>query len=686
MTEAVFAAEPTRLLIAAAAGIILLLLLIIKFKIHPVLSLLISALFIGLGAGMPVPTLVSTVEKGAGETLQGIVLLIGLGSLFGGILEVSGGAQCVAQTLVNKFGEKKAGIALGITGLVVGTTVFFEAGVVILIPLAFGLAKKTKKSTLYYVIPLLAGLATGFAFIPPSAGSVLVANMLNVDLGVMIAVGVPVGMLSLIFAGILWSKYIGSKIDTGLPSNIQEVREADEANLPKFSTVLCIILVPLVLILCSTVSEYIPGIDAVRPVLEFLGTPFVALVIAVLFAMYFLGRKQGYDGEQMKKILDRSLRPTGQILLVITGGGIIRWVLQDCGMGDIIGPALEKSGLPLVLVAFLIAALIRASVGAAVVAMTMAAGIMAAMPGVAELSPVYLAAMVCAINGGAPANVAVAASRLGAHTAFIGKAGNDMHGGFLRSVLQKEKVDTKGLLLDDQYFTTLAFVDVNASGERTFSFARKPGADTKIKKEEIDVDVVDHTSIFHVGSLSLTDQPSRDTTFYAVKRAKNKGSIISYDPNYRASLWTSEETAMKHMRSLISYVDVMKISDEETELLTGYKEVEKAAEALFRQGVKIVAVTLGGNGAYIYCKEGGGIIPGFAVEHVADTNGAGDSFWGGFLYKLSKAGEKPEDLTKEEIAKYAEFGNAVASLCVEKKGAIPAMPCLEQVKERMAGK
>ena len=129
----------------------------------------------------------------------------------------------------------------------------------------------------------------------------------------------------------------------------------------------------------------------------------MALVIAVLFAMYFLGKKQGYDGEQLKKILDRSLRPTGQILLVITGGGIIRWVLQDCGMGEIIGPALEKSGLPLVLVAFLIAALIRASVGAAVVAMTMAAGIMAAMPGVAELSPVYLAAMVCAINGGATA-------------------------------------------------------------------------------------------------------------------------------------------------------------------------------------------------------------------------------------------------------------------------------------------
>ena len=403
MTETVFAAEPSRLLIAAAAGILLLLLLIIKFKLHPILSLLIAALVLGLGAGMPVPTLVSTVEKGAGDTLQGIVLLIGLGSLFGGILEVSGGAQCVAQTLINKFGEKKAGIALGITGLVVGTTVFLEAGVVILLPLAFGLARKTGKSTLYYVIPILAGLATGFAFIPPSAGSVLVANMLGVDLGVMIAVGVPTGIISLILAGIFWSKFIGKRIHAELPAGSQEAKASEDGKLPSFDTVLAIILVPLVLILTNTVSAYIPALEPVRPVLEFLGTPFVALIIAVFCAMYFLGTKAGYDAEELKKIMDRSLRPTGQILLVITGGGIIRWVLQDCGMGEIIGPALEKSGLPLIIVAFLIAALVRASVGAAVVAMTMAAGIMAAMPAVAGLSPVYLAAMVCAINGGATA-------------------------------------------------------------------------------------------------------------------------------------------------------------------------------------------------------------------------------------------------------------------------------------------
>lgn len=288
--------------------------------------------------------------------------------------------------------------------------------------------------------------------------------------------------------------------------------------------------------------------------------------------------------------------------------------------------------------------------------------------------------------GGAPANVAVAAEKLGAHTAFIGKAGSDMHGKFLKSVLKKENVDTKGLILDEQYFTTLAFVEVSETGERTFAFARKPGADTKIQKEEVDIDILDNTNIFHVGSLSLTDQPARDTTFYAVQRAKNKGSIISYDPNYRGSLWKDEETAKQHMRSLVPYVDLMKISDEETALLTDYKDVQEAAEALYRQGVKIVAVTLGGKGAYIYCREGGIEVPGFNVTQVEDTNGAGDSFWGGFLYKISTSGKLLDELTMKELAEYARFGNAVASLCVEKKGAIPAMPELSQVEERLRNK
>ncbi|MBS5144121.1 MAG: carbohydrate kinase [Butyricicoccus pullicaecorum] len=285
--------------------------------------------------------------------------------------------------------------------------------------------------------------------------------------------------------------------------------------------------------------------------------------------------------------------------------------------------------------------------------------------------------------GGAPANVAVAAAKLGAHTTFIGKAGKDMHGEFLQEILKNERVDTKGLLLDERYFTTLAFVNINQAGERTFSFARKPGADTKIRREEIDTALLDNARIFHVGSLSLTDEPARDTTFYAVKRAKDSGSLISYDPNYRASLWENEQTAKKHMRSMLPYVDLMKISEEETGLLTDCGDVQEAAKALYVQGVSVVVVTLGGKGAYVYGKAGGRMVAGFPVTHLADTTGAGDSFWGGFLYKICTA-EKPfEELTIDELAAYTRFGNAVASLCVEKKGAIPAMPALCQVEERM---
>lgn len=402
MEQTVFVANPTRLLIAAAVGIVVLLLLIIKFKLHPVISMMIAAIIIGVGAGMPLTMISDTVEKGVGKTLQGIALLVGLGSMFGGILEVSGGAQRIAQTLIDKLGQKKAGVALGITGLVIGTTVFFEAGVVVLIPLAFSVAKQTKKSTLYYAIPLLAGLASGYAFVPPSAGSVVVADSLGVNLGVMIMVGIPTALICMVVAGVIWGRFIGDKVFTKLPVNVEEIKD-EPKELPPFGLVLGVILIPLVLILISTISKYLPIPANVQNVLAFIGKPFLALTIATLAAMYFLGIKRGYTGEQLKKILDHSLRPVGMILLVIASGGVIRWMLQDSGLGEIIGPALEKSGMPLILVAFLIALLVRASVGSSMVAMTMASGIMATMPAVMATSVLYRAAMCCAICGGATA-------------------------------------------------------------------------------------------------------------------------------------------------------------------------------------------------------------------------------------------------------------------------------------------
>lgn len=404
MADPTFMADPTRLVVSAIIGIVLLLALIIKFKLHPVLSMMVSAIFIGIGAGMPLDLVASTVTKGVGMTIQNIALLIGLGSMFGQILEESGGAKKIAQTFIDKFGQGHSSWALGITGLVIGTTVFFEAGVVVLIPLAFSVASQTKKSTLYYGIALLAGLAAGYAFVPPSAGSVLVAGTLGVDLGTLILVGVPTAFIAMAVAGVAWGRNVGGRFFVEVPEHVAAAEEeGDQKEAPSFGMVLAIVLTPLCLILLGTLSSYIPIPKQVADVLSFIGKPFVALTLATLVAMYLLGTRRGYTGAELKALLDRSLKPVGMILLVIACGGVIRWMLQDCSLGQVIGPVLESSPLPLVVVGFLIAVLVRASVGSSIVAMTMASGIMAAMPAVAASSVLMRAAICIAICGGATA-------------------------------------------------------------------------------------------------------------------------------------------------------------------------------------------------------------------------------------------------------------------------------------------
>ena len=250
------ALNPGRLVAAAVIGLVLLLVLIIKFKVQAMVAILIGAIAIGLLAGMPYEQIVTAVNDGIGNTLKGIALLVGLGSMFGAILEVSGGAQTLAVTMVKRFGDQKAAWALGITGLVIAMPVFFDAGLIILIPLAFSLAKKTKKSTLCYAIPLLAGLAVGHAFIPPTPGPILVANMLGVELGYVIIVGLLAGTVAMIVAGPMFGKFIGSKIYVPVPKSVQEMEECDETKLPGFLTVVSIILIPLVLIILSRPTNW----------------------------------------------------------------------------------------------------------------------------------------------------------------------------------------------------------------------------------------------------------------------------------------------------------------------------------------------------------------------------------------------------------------------------------------------
>ncbi len=282
--------------------------------------------------------------------------------------------------------------------------------------------------------------------------------------------------------------------------------------------------------------------------------------------------------------------------------------------------------------------------------------------------------------GGAPANVLVCAKNLGSETAFIGKAGQDMHGTFLKETLEHAGVDTEGFILDDNYFTTLAFVDLNEQGERTFSFGRKPGADTQMTPVEMNMEIINDSKIFHVGSLSLTHEPARSATFFAIEKARKNGVIISYDPNYRASLWENVEKAKEQMQRIIP--DIMKISDEETHLLTSHSDYKEAAKELFEKGVEVVVVTIGSEGAYVYNKDGGQHVKGFKSQ-VVDTTGAGDAFWGGFLHKIAECEKTLHEISLEEIAGFARFANAGASLCVEGNGAIPAMPSLDDVLHRV---
>lgn len=395
------ALNPGRLVAAAVIGLVLLLVLIIKFKIQAMVAILIGAIVIGLGAGMPFDQIVTAVNDGIGNTLKGIALLVGLGSMFGAILEISGGAQTLAVTMVKWFGDRKAAWALGITGLVIAMPVFFDAGLIILIPLAFSLAKRTKRSSLFYVIPLLAGLAVGHAFIPPTPGPVLVATMLNVDLGWVILVGIFCGIFAMIVAGPVWGAICGNRYDVPVPERVANQEDFDESKLPNFWTIVGIILIPLVLIILDSVAGVVPAMAGVQPILGFLGEPFVALLIATVAAMLVLGIRHGYSTEELEKIMTKSLEPTGLILLVTACGGVLRYMLQYSGLGDMIGEAVASANLPIVVVAFIVAALVRICVGSATVAMTMAAGIIAAMPEIANLSPLYLACTTAAVAGGA---------------------------------------------------------------------------------------------------------------------------------------------------------------------------------------------------------------------------------------------------------------------------------------------
>lgn len=285
--------------------------------------------------------------------------------------------------------------------------------------------------------------------------------------------------------------------------------------------------------------------------------------------------------------------------------------------------------------------------------------------------------------GGAPANFLAALSEMGAKTALLGKVGTDAFGHMLTATLAKAGIETKGLIATDDVFTTLAFVTLSEFGNREFSFARKPGADTCVSFEEIDLSLIDETRILHFGTLSLTDEPARSTTYRVVDYAKQAGKLITYDPNLRKPLWRNLSEAKEQLLWGLSRADVVKISDEEVEFLFDMDAETGAAHILENYGVKLVFVTCGADGCYFRNALCNGYVPALRNIKVIDTTGAGDIFGGSAVWKLLEFNKRPDKLNRTELEEIVRFACAAAGLSTTRAGGISSVPAKEEVLEAL---
>ncbi|AUA11624.1 GntP family permease [Streptomyces samsunensis] len=411
------------LLTVAALGIALLLYLIIKVRLQPFVALLGVSIAVGLAAGLSVTELFGTVQKsdavsliesGMGGILGHIAIIIGLGTMLGAILEVSGGAEALSARLLGLFGERRAPLAMGLTGLIFGIPVFFDVGIFVLAPIVYAAAKRSGKSILLYAMPLLAGLSMTHAFLPPHPGPVAAAGLLHVDLGWVILMGIVVGIPS-VLAAWGYSAWIGNRIFVPVPQDMVEAAEESReavaaqqraagttpAEQPvSVATVLAIIGTPLVLILCATFSSVALDPSTGRSVIEFFGHPFVALTIALLLAYYLLGIRRGWSRKSLETVSTASLKPVGNILLVVGAGGVFGAVLKGSGVAQALADAFDSAGLPVIVLAWLISVVLRVAQGSATVAIVTTAGIVTPMLSEGDYSQAHLALVIMSISAG----------------------------------------------------------------------------------------------------------------------------------------------------------------------------------------------------------------------------------------------------------------------------------------------
>ncbi|MEO9964286.1 MAG: gluconate:H+ symporter [Reichenbachiella sp.] len=388
-----------QLLSAVLVGIAILLFLILYFKIQAFLALLIASIAVGLMSGMEPVSIMDSMKNGMGNTLGFVATVVGLGAIFGTILEHSGAAGSLATVLLSKMGEKRAPWAMTLTGFVIAIPVFFDVAFIILIPLIYSLQRKSGKSLYLFAIPLLAGLAATHSFIPPTPGPVAVADILGADLGMVILFGFIVGLPAVIISGPLLAKRLAKETFIAAPplkDNAEEVKLK-----PNLLLVLFIIATPIVLIVLNTLSQTWLDDGLIKSWLQFFGHPFSSLIIANLMAWYFLGIRSGFTKESLAEMSTKSLAPAGIIILLTGAGGVFKQILMDTGAGKMLADAFAENLSSPFIFAFIMAALMRVAQGSATVAMITSAGMTAALISSASLSPAQLALLVIAIASGA---------------------------------------------------------------------------------------------------------------------------------------------------------------------------------------------------------------------------------------------------------------------------------------------
>lgn len=395
------------LLLIAAGAIALILLLIIVFKVHAFLTLIIVSLLTAVAAQVPISAIARTLTDGLGGTLGTVAILVALGAMLGRLIEHSGGAKALADRFVDVFGEKRAPFALGIASLILGFPMFFDAGLVMMLPIVFAVARRVSQSNvLLFGIPAAAAFSVMHVFLPPHPGPVTATELYGANLGIVLLVGLLIAFPVWYVSGYLWGKFISARIPLPVPSIFGDIDEDQPVDPPKPRTIILLLLLPMFLIFLNTGLTTLATIGVVSTdqvwvqLLVLIGTSPVALLITVLVALVVLGTRRGENGSALEKLVDSALGPVASVILITGAGGMFGAVLRASGIGEALADTLSGLGLPIILAAYIIAVVIRLAQGSATVALVTAAGLAAPAVAAGDFNPVQIAAITLATAAG----------------------------------------------------------------------------------------------------------------------------------------------------------------------------------------------------------------------------------------------------------------------------------------------